>query len=284
MIRRPISRAWQVSLGVAGVLVCVLVYTAVSGYRTWKAEQQNRQNEVLPPEKRRAPIENLTIPSWKKLGGAFVSVCTPHRRTGEIPLLADSTATFMRLFVGLAVAVALSVSLGVLMGCLSPVESFCLPTLAFLAKIPPTAMMALFFVLVGIESEMYIAMLAFGTLPTLAQAVHQAARNDVPDELIHKAYTIGAHHVEVVWNVIVQQILPRVIEAVRLQVGPAMVLLIAAEYSAGAVGFGYRIRYYFLKTDMTVVFVYLIILGAAGLVIDYVLIRLRRWLCPWFGD
>ncbi len=35
--------------------------------------------------------------------------------------------------------------------------------------------------------------------------------------------------------------------------------------------------------DMSVVYVYLIVLGVTGFLIDYSLIWLRRKLCPWFG-
>ena len=34
--------------------------------------------------------------------------------------------------------------------------------------------------------------------------------------------------------------------------------------------------------NMNVVYTYLVILAVAGLMIDWLLIRLRRWLCPWF--
>ena len=159
-----------------------------------------------------------------------------------------------------------------------------MPPFALLAKIPPTAMLAVFFVLVGTQFEMYLAMLAFGTLPTFAQTVYQSAKNDVPDELIQKADTLGASQMELITNVILPQVLPRLIDAVRLQVGPAMVLLVAAEWMVAGVGFGYRLRLFFQRTDMTVVFVYLIVLGFVGLIIDQALIWTRRTLCPWFGN
>ena len=89
---------------------------------------------------------------------------------------------------------------------------------------------------------------------------------------------------ELIWSIVFRQVLPRLIDAVRLQIGPAMVLLIAAEWAVAGVGIGYRLRLFFNRTDMTVVFVYLILLGVAGLVIDYALIGLRRRLCPWFGS
>src|SRR5207244_2314758 len=119
-------------------------------------------------------------------------------------------------------------------------------------------------------------MVAFGILPTLAQAVFEAAKKDVPDELIYKSYTLGASQGELIWNVIYKHILPRVLEAIRLQIGPSMVYLLAAEMMVADVGFGYRIRLQSRLLDMRVVYVYLFILGLAGFVMDNVLIRLRR--------
>ncbi len=185
---------------------------------------------------------------------------------------------------GLVVGVVLSIALGLCMGCFTEAEAFFLPPLSFLAKIPPTAMLAVFFVLVGTTYKMYVTMIAFGMLPTLAQSVYQAAKKDVPDELVYKAYTLGANHAELIWNVIFKQILPRVLDSVRLTIGPAMVLLVAAEWMVAGEGFGYRLRLFYQRTDMTVVYVYLIILGAVGLLADYALIWTRRKLCPWFGD
>ncbi len=36
--------------------------------------------------------------------------------------------------------------------------------------------------------------------------------------------------------------------------------------------------------NMNVVYIYLIILGASGLLMDWGLTLLRRKLCPWFGE
>ena len=196
----------------------------------------------------------------------------------------DLAATLKRLTAGMATGVLLSASLGVLMGAYTPIEAFFVPPLQFLAKIPPTAMLAVFFVLVGTSFRMYVAIIAFGTLPTLALTVYQSARKDVPESLIFKAYTLGASHAELIWNVMYKQILPRLIDAVRLQLGPAMVLLVAAEWMVAGEGFGYRLRLFYQRTDMTVVYLYLVLLGLGGLITDYALIWFRRWLCPWFGE
>jgi NitT/TauT family transport system permease protein len=227
-----------------------------------------------------------TVPTWHSLyRDGLLRVLTPQGlRRNEYWLWEDARATLGRLLAGLAVGVTLSVLLGLLMGSYAPLEAFFVPPLAFLAKIPPTAMLAVFFVLVGTSFKMYVAMIAFGILPTLAQAVYQSAQKDVPDAFIDKAYTLGASQIELIWNVTYKQILPRILDAIRLQIGPAMVVLVAAEWMVADQGFGYRLRLFYQRTDMTVVYLYCFLLGAIGLISDYLLIGLRRWLCPWFGE
>jgi NitT/TauT family transport system permease protein len=249
-----------------------------------RLQQQSRLVERLTREMRSG--EDRSVPTWTALyrDGFLRVVRAEGLSRNEYWLWEDATASLRRLFAGLTLGVVLSVLIGLLMGCFSVVDALLLPPFSFLAKIPPTAMLAVFFVLVGTGFEMYLAMLAFGTLPTLAQTVSQSVKSDVPEELIFKASTLGATQLELIWNVIFRQILPRLLDAIRLQVGPAMVLLVAAECIIAGAGFGYRLRLFFQRTDMTVVFVYLLVLGLIGLVLDTALIWLRRWLCPWFGE
>lgn len=257
--------------------------TALSGM---ERDLVRLSNSVEQRRKDVTTIEDRTVPTWRALyRDGLLRVLRPEGlKKDEYWLRDDCLATGLRLLSGLLLSVVLSVVIGLAMGCYEPIEAILVPPLSFLAKIPPTAMLAVFFVLVGTTYRMYVSMIVFGTLPTLAQTIYQAAKKDVPDELVDKAYTLGASQFELIWNVVYQQILPRLIDAVRLQIGPAMILLIAAEYAVASVGIGYRLRLFYNRTDMTVVFVYLLLLGIAGLIIDYLLTWLRRRLCPWFGS
>ena len=79
--------------------------------------------------------------------------------------------------------------------------------------------------------------------------------------------------------------LPRVLEAIRLLIGPAMVYIIAAEWLLADVGFGYRMKVVgFRLGDMTVVYFYLAVLALSGYFMDQAMIRLRRKLCPWYAE
>jgi NitT/TauT family transport system permease protein len=238
---------------------------------------------LLSVRQHRINPNDTTIPSWTQIGQGIKKSVTPQPGSGDVMLLDDGTATYVRLAEGLLIAVAAALVAGIAMGCYTPVESLLQTPLSIAAKIPPTAMLAVFFVLVGINQGFFIAMIVFGVTPTLAQAIYQSAKKDVPEELLNKAATLGASQGEQVWNVVFKQVLPRLIEAVRLQVGPAMVFLIAAEYVVADVGFGYRLRLEGRKVNFNIVYFYLALLGASGFLIDYALVTTRRKLCPWFG-
>ena len=264
MIRRPINRRWRFGLGIASVAVLLLGYAWLSG----RVKDENPND--------------TTIPSWSQITNGVSRSLELGKRTEERWLVVDAVATGFRLFAGMFFGVGGAIILGLLMGCFGPLEAVLSPPLTLFAKVPGTAALAVFFVLVGTDTEMYIAMVTFGVLPSMALSVHLAVR-DVPDEMLNKAYTLGASQVEIIWNVIVRHILPRLIDAVRLQIGPAMVYLIAAEMLVGDAGFGFRIRLQQRKLDMSVVYFYVALLAMFGFGMDYLLKTLQRLLCPWFN-
>lgn len=262
MINLHLSKKWWAALGAFSVLAMIAGYSLLCWH-------QHRVN-----------ASDTTIPSWTQLGRGVSQIFSANERTGERWIALDAQATAVRLSLGLALGVGGAIVLGLLMGCFAAVEALCAPTLSLLAKIPPTAALAVFFVMAGTDTRMYAVMIAFGILPTLAQAVYLAVR-DVPEELVFKAYTLGASHSEVIGCVIVRHCLPKMLDAIRLQIGPALVYLIAAEMVCGDVGFGYRIRLQSRLLNMSVVYPYLALLAGFGFVADYGLRRLRRACCPW---
>lgn len=282
-IRLPISRKLSLVLGVIGVLALAGLYELLS-YR------QHAKNPL-----------DTTIPNLSQLLDGFRQMCEPRENplkaafgTGDEGtstldkvrstwLYNDTLATYGRLFKGLGWGCLISVLLGVFMGCYEWLASLLLPVLSFLSKVPGTAMLAVFFVMVGTGEGMFITMIGFGILPTLTQAIYLSAKHDLHDEEINKAYTLGASSIEVIYDVVYKQILPKILENIRLQIGPAMVYLIAAEMLVGQVGMGYQIRMQQRLLNMNIVYDYILILGGTGLLMDQGMLLLRRKLCPWYS-
>jgi NitT/TauT family transport system permease protein len=264
MIRKPISKKLSITCTLGTIFIICLFY----GYLSYKQKLFNPNDTTLPD------LSQFID------GTKFVITPMPN---GEILLWQDLKATYFRHFLGVTLGVTLSLLIGILMGCWPVVESAFQMPLAFLAKIPPTAMIAVYFILFGTDLEMFIAMIGFGIFPTLAQAVYLSVK-EVPDDAIYKAYTLGASNEELIWNVIFPQILPKFIEAVRMATGPAMVFLIAAEWMVSDVGVGYRLRIQSRLLNMNIVYVYLIVLCLTTYIIDWSLKLLKNKLCPWNGD
>ncbi|MCR9291256.1 MAG: ABC transporter permease subunit [bacterium] len=269
MIRQPIP-AWLFwSLAVSGIVVAIAIYAGMSVYQT-----------------RINPTQSV-IPGLKGFAEGFDLITKP-RGNDKNPkpswLVTDSKVTFSRLFIGMGLGTIAAIVLGIAMGAYTGVEAFFSPIISFMAKIPPTGMLVIYMVAFGTNFKMFIALIGFGIFFTMVQSIYQSVKKDVASDHIDKAYTLGASEFEVVLEVIWKQILPRVIDNIRLHIGPALVFLIAAEMLFASEGFGYTIRQSQRFSNMNVVYIYLGILGTVGLLLDYGLMRFRRWLCPWFGE
>jgi NitT/TauT family transport system permease protein len=77
------------------------------------------------------------------------------------------------------------------------------------------------------------------------------------------------------------QIMPRLISAVRLSLGPAWLFLIAAEAVASDSGLGYRIFLVRRFLAMDVILTYVAWITVLAFLIDWALAQLSRRLYPW---
>ena len=257
MICIPTHGKRKFVLGLIGILLIIGIYSYIS-----------HSQHVINPH-------DTTIPNLSQIVEGVKKVCMPDNR-GDIWIVADSMATAGRLFVGLSIGVVGAIILGMAMGCYTPLASMFMPVIVFVSKIPPTAMLAVYFVLFGMDFQLVVAIIALGVLPSLTVAVYSSVQKDVNENLIHKSYTLGASNLDVVEAVVFRQIFPRILQNIQLQIGPAMVFLIAVEWLVANIGFGYRLRMQSRLLNMNVVYVYLGLLGLAGFLIEYTLVILRR--------
>lgn len=281
MIRQPISGLWSNAL-------CFLAIVAMVGAYMWLSHTQHEKNPkdttipTLLPATYTDPITNEQVKVNNQMWEGWLRVTTSQH--DELPwLYQDLWASVSRHVGGLFIGSLAAVIVGIAMSVSRYAESFFWLPVFLLSKVPPTAMMAVYFVLFGTEYTMFVAMIALGIFPTLCQAVYQAATKDVAEDDIHKTYTLGGSNIEVI-ETIFNISLPRIIEAVRLQLGPALVFLIAAELLVADVGFGYRLRIQSRLLNMNVVYIYLAILAVSFTLMDIFFQVMRRITCKWYGE
>lgn len=265
MIAQPISRKYYIALSLFSAIVLIGVYSFFS-----IAQHAYNPSDTLIPN------GGQFIHGINKVFGKDIF--------GDRWIVKDLLASGERLVVGLCTGIVLSIVVGVFTGCFEFLAALINPPLIFVSKIPATAMLALYFVAFGTGEVLYTALIGFGIFPGLSLAIYGAVKKDVNADMIQKTYTLGASHMEAIVEAVFMQIFPRILQNIQLSIGPAMVFLIAAEWLLADAGIGYRLRMQSRLLNMNIVFLYLSILGMSGFIIDYSLVRIRRFLCPWFGE
>lgn len=204
----------------------------------------------------------------------------PDRRSEKILLWHDTAASLMRLLLGVGISAALATIVGLLIGLLPHVRATLAGFVAVLSMIPPLAVLPILFIVFGLGEVSKVVLIVVGILPFLIRDL-SARVMEIPREMIVKAETLGASSLVIALRVALPQLLPRLIQAVRLSLGPAWLFLIAAEAIASEQGLGYRIFLVRRFLAMDVILTYVIWITFLAFMMDLALRRLSRRLFPW---
>lgn len=206
---------------------------------------------------------------------------TEDKRTGAITLWADTIASLRRLGIGLAVAALGGLVFGILTGVLPYASAALSPLIAALSMIPPLAILPILFIIFGLGELSKIVLIVIGIAPFVMRDIGMRV-GELPKEQLIKAQTLGASTWQVVARVVLPQMLPRLIDAVRLSLGPAWLFLIAAEAIAATDGLGYRIFLVRRYMAMDIILPYVVWITLLAFVTDILLRQLSRKAFPWY--
>jgi len=221
------------------------------------------------------------LPSVEQLGSAIDRMAFQEDpRTGDVLLWKDTGSSLRRLFIGLGIASAIGVVVGTAAGAIPALSAPLSPLIVVISMIPPLAILPVLFIVFGLGEVAKVALIVIGVAPVIIRDLEGHARS-LPRELLIKAQTLGANTWTTILRVVLPQLMPRLIIAIRLTLGSAWLFLIAAEAIASTDGLGYRIflvrRY--LAMDVILPYVAWITLLAWGM--DAVLRTASRRLFPW---
>ena len=223
------------------------------------------------------------LPGFATLGDAVRRMgFMPDPRSGAILLWDDTLASLIRLLSALGIAAALALVLGLLMGMLPFVRATLASFVGAISMVPPLALLPILFIALGLGEAAKITLIAIGITPVMIRDV--AGRvGELPREQIVKAETLGASSWQMAIRIVLPQIMPRLIDALRFALGPAWLFLIAAEAIAAEAGLGYRIFLVRRYLAMDVILPYVIWITLLAAAMDLGLLGLRRAIFPWFG-
>ncbi len=237
---------------------------------------------VVASDARRADNPNdKLLPAPTRLVERSVALATePSRRTGEILLWADTAASLQRLSIGVGLAALIGLVFGVAIGLFPAVRALFASFTAVVSLIPPMAMLPILFIAFGLGETSKIMLILFGITPFLIRDLSQRTL-EIPHEQIVKAQTLGASSWQIITRIAVPQVFPRLIQSVRLALGPAWLFLIASEAIAAQAGLGYRIFLVRRYLAMDVILPYVFWITVLAFLFDWALRLMSRHAFDW---
>jgi NitT/TauT family transport system permease protein len=270
---RPIARLWGIHARPAGgsrwllaalpFVILLLVYALASDAR----HQVNPADKILP-------TAGQMVDAVERM--AF----TRDARSGSYLMLADTSASVRRLALGMLLGAAVGLWLGLNMGLFPGLHATANPFVTFVSMIPPLSILPILFITLGVDEVAKVALIFLGITPVITRDIAGYVAR-IPREQFTKALTLGASPLALTYRVILPQVWPRLIEAVRLSLGAAWLFLIAAEAIAANEGLGYRIFLVRRYLAMDLILPYVLWITALGFLFDWALRTTSRKLFPW---
>jgi NitT/TauT family transport system permease protein len=184
------------------------------------------------------------------------------------------------LLTALAISALIGVTLGVAIGVLPYVRATLAPIVAAVSLIPPLAILPILFIVVGLGELAKITLIVIGVTPVIVRDLAMRT-GELPREQIIKAQTLGSSTWQLILRVVLPQIWPRLIDALRLTLGSAWLFLIAAEAIASTEGLGYRIFLVRRYLAMDVILPYVAWITLLAFSMDWGLRLLRAKAFAW---
>jgi len=194
----------------------------------------------------------------------------------------DTTATGRRFLISIVLLFP-AVMLGLHMAMFPYIGAFFLRFIQFFDKIVALSLLPILFIAFGIDELSKIMLIVIGVTPTIILDTFNLSKS-VPREQVVKAFTLGAADFAVTYRIIFKQILPRVLNSIRLNLKAVMLFLFAGEMIASTDGLAYRIALLRRHMGMDTIIPYVLWVALLLFLVDLGMNTFNRKLHPWFQE
>ncbi len=258
------SRLGALSLGVLPFILIAAVYLVASDMRL--AENPN----------------DKLLPSLGSFGEAIKSVAIePNPRSGERVFWSDTASSLQRLGLGLGISALIGLMLGIAIGVVPKARAALGPLVTVVCMVPPLAILPILFIVFGLGETSKVMLIVIGVAPFIVRELALRVA-EIPGEQLIKAQTLGASTWLIMLRIVLPQILPRLIDAIRLSLGAAWLFLIASEAIAATDGLGYRIFLVRRYMSMDLILPYVAWITLLAFLLDALLRVISRRAFPWY--
>ncbi|QJW48556.1 ABC transporter permease [bacterium BFN5] len=195
-------------------------------------------------------------------------------------LLNNTAVSVQRVILGFIAGSVPGILLGISMG-LSPfIRSAIEPMIAATYPIPKLALMPLILLIFGLGETSKVFTIAIGVF-YLVVINTMAGVLSIDKIYLDVAKNFGASRKDFYLTVALPGALPMIFAGLKLGMGMALILIVAAELSAAKAGIGWMIWRSYDMFDIEQMFVALIMLSVLGYIFSLILDLIERLVLPW---
>lgn len=199
-----------------------------------------------------------------------------------IDLATHVLASLRRVGIAFVGGAILGTAIGLLRGRVAEIDALFLVPSELVRPIPPLGLIPLFILWFGIGETSKI-LLIFLSVFLIAMVNAQAGAGACGLDTLRAARSMGASRWQAFRFVVLPSALPQIMTGLRVAMGTALTILVAAELLGGDRGLGFVIldASSFFRT--TYVFAGIVLVGIIGLASDRAIAFLGRWIVHWEG-
>jgi NitT/TauT family transport system permease protein len=250
------SKKLQYLLPAFAFSIGLLIWEMLARYSGWSAE-------VFP-----GPIK-VTVGMWELYTDGT--------------LLRHTVASLFRVTAGFYLSIIFGIPLGIVIGRLKVIRYLLNPVIQFLRPISPLAWIPLSMLWFGIGDKPAIFLIFLSSFFPLVVSTSVAVGSIAP-RFFYVAANFNFSRMEVITKVIVPAMLPSILTALRISLGIAWLVVVAAEMIAVKSGLGYLILDSRNALRMDYVMDGMIVIGAVGLLLDFIMKKLNKIKYVFWGS
>ena len=185
-----------------------------------------------------------------------------------------------RIFAGFLFGAIPGIVLGVVMGMSRSVRVALDPVISAVYVLPKIAILPLVMLIFGIGETSKIVIVGISSFFLVLINTTVGVR-DIEPIYFEAAKNYGANRWQLFWHVIIPGAMPVIFAGLRLSLGTALIVIIAAEFVAAQYGLGYLIWFSWQTLLTENMFAGLVVIMILGALFTGGLQAIEHWLMPW---
>jgi len=208
----------------------------------------------------------------------IIKSMVPLITSGE--LLYNTFTSVKRIILGLLLGALPGIIIGLSMGLFPLVRSVLKPIVAAAFPIPKIAIMPMILLVFGIGETSKIVIIALGVFFLVVINTMVGVLN-IDQIYLDVAKNFGASRKNFYLTVALPGALPTIFAGIKVAMGTALLLIVAAEWSAADAGIGWMIWRAYDMFDIERMFVGLIVMSLLGYLFSFCIDFLEKVIIPW---